>query len=118
MFKGDRLKELRKNKQLTQSQLGEMLALDKSTICCYEKGTRQPSLENIISFMQIFGVSADFFLGSDHLIKTVEDVKYEAISMSKEEISFIKELRKDKMVYDILLNDPKRGAQLIKHHLN
>ena len=118
MFKGERLKELRKTKKLTQSELGEMLALDKSTICCYEKGTRQPSLENIIAFIQIFGVSADYFLGSDHLIKTIGNEEQEVVAMSKEEILFIKELRKDKTVYNILLNNPKRGAELIRHHIN
>ena len=39
MFKGDRLRALRKQKHLTQTELGEMLGLDKSTICCYEKET-------------------------------------------------------------------------------
>ena len=107
MFKGDRLRALRKQKHLTQTELGEMLGLDKSTICCYEKETRQPPLENIIDFMQIFNVTADYLLGVDHLIKVVED-----------EIKFIEELRKDKNVYDILLENPKRGADLIKHRLN
>lgn len=118
MFKGDRLKTLRKEKGLTQTELGEMLGLDKSTICCYEKGTRQPPLENIIDFMQIFNVTADYLLGSDHLIKTIEDKNYEAITMSEEEVLFIHELRKDKNVYNILLENPKRGAQIIKNRLN
>ena len=34
--------------------------------------------------------------------------------MTNEEIKFIEELKKDKMVYDILFSDPKRGADLIK----
>ena len=51
MFKGDRLRALRKQKHLTQTELGEMLGLDKSTICCYEKETRQPPLENIKLYM-------------------------------------------------------------------
>ena len=120
IFKGDRLKYLRKNKKLTQTELGDMLGLDKSTICCYEKGTRQPSLENIIDFMQIFAVTADYLLGSDHLIKTIENPNsdFEVRTMTEEEIIFIEELRKDKMIYDILLENPKRGADLIKHRLN
>ena len=31
-----------------------------------------------------------------------------------ERYKFIEELKKDKMVYDILFEDPKRGADLIK----
>ncbi len=118
MFKGERLKTLRKKKGLTQTDLGNMLGLDKSTICCYEKGTRQPPIENIIDFMQIFAVTADYLLGTDHLIKTVEDPNYVVKTMSKEEITFMEELRKDKMTYDILLQDPKRGADIVKKHLS
>ncbi len=118
MFKGDRLKSLRKKKGLTQTDLGDMMGLDKSTICCYEKGTRQPPLENIIDFMQIFAVTADYLLGSDHLIKTVINPKYTVKSMTEEEVIFIDELRKDKMIYDILLENPKRGADIVKKHLS
>ena len=117
MFNGQRLKSLRKKKGLTQTDLGDMMGLDKSTICCYEKGTRQPPLENIIDFMQIFAVTADYLLGSDHLIKTVINPKYTVKSMTEEEVIFIDELRKDKMVYDILFSDPKRGAKLIQNRL-
>ena len=76
MFNGQRLKNLRKKKGLTQTDLGNMLNIDKSTICCYEKGTREPPIDNIIELMHIFGVSADYLLGTDHLIKIDEDKEY------------------------------------------
>ena len=117
MFKGDRLKDLRKEKGLTQGQLGEILGIDKSTICCYEKGTRQPPIENIIDFMQIFNVSADFLLGTDHLITTISDEPIQSITMSKEELVFLEELKKDKTVYNILISNPKRAADIVKKHL-
>lgn len=118
MFKGDRLRALRKEKGLTQSELGDQLGIDKSTICCYEKGTRQPPIENIIDFMQIFGVSADYLLGTDHLIKTIENNNSATIAMTKEELMFLEELKKDKTVYSILLENPKRGADIVKKHLS
>lgn len=118
MFNGERLKQLRKKKGLTQTDLGEILGLDKSTICCYEKGTRQPPIENIIDFMQIFNVTADYLIGTDHLIKTVEDSHIEAVALSKEELIFLEELKKDKTVYNILLDNPKRGAEIVKKHLS
>ena len=67
--------------------------------------------------MQIFAVTADYLMGTDHLIKTVENKEEKIVSMSNEEVSFIEELRKDKMVYSILFENPKRGADLIKHRL-
>lgn len=114
MINGERLKNLRKDKGLTQKELGDMLGLGKSAICCYEKGLRNPSLETIMDLVNIFAVSADYLLGIDKLIEINigEDKTY--IPMTNEEIKFIEELKKDKMVYDILFSDPKRGADLIK----
>jgi len=37
--------------------------------------------------------------------------------MTREEIIFIEELKKNKLVYDILLYDPKRGADLVKKEI-
>ena len=117
MLKGERLKLVRKNKGLSQQELADMIGASKSLISCYESGKRNPSLENIISFMEIFGVSSDYLLGADNLIKTVEDDSEKYYLLTKEEIIFINELKKNKLVYDILFDDPKRGAELIKKKL-
>lgn len=117
MLKGERLKLVRKNKGLSQQELADMIGASKSLISCYESGKRNPSLENIISFMEIFGVSSDYLLGADNLIKTVENDSEKYHLLTKEEIIFINELKKNKLVYDILFDDPKRGAELIKKKL-
>ena len=39
---GDKIKELRKNKHLTQEALGNMIGVSKRTIINYEKGTSYP----------------------------------------------------------------------------
>lgn len=117
MINYERLKNLRKGKGLTQQDLADMIGASKSLICCYETGKRNPSLENIISFMHIFGVSADFLLGSDNLIKTVENGEEKYNYLTNDELKFIEELRNDKMIYDILLSDYKRGIKLIKNKL-
>lgn len=117
MINGKRLKELRKAKGLNQTELGDILGVSKSSICCYENGTRNPSLETVIELMQLFGVSADYLLGTDSLVKVVEEEEVRYASLTKEEILFIEELRKNKFVYNILLDDPKRGAELIKNKI-
>lgn len=108
----NRLRELRKNKKLTQSELGLILGVTKASICCYEKGTRTPNLETIISMMALYNVTSDYLIGSDKIvtIKNKED-KNEVIA--QEELLFIKELRKNKYLAEILLSDPKRGIELI-----
>ena len=117
MINGKRLKELRKAKGLSQGELGDILGVSKSSICCYENGTRNPALETVIELVHLFGVSADYLLGADNLIKVVEndDVRY--ASLTKEEVLFLEELKKNKFVYDILIDDPKRGAELIKNKI-
>ncbi len=118
MLNGSRLREVRKAKGLTQTELGELIGVGKSAICCYEKETRNPTLEAVIEMINVFGVSADYLLGVDFLIKTVNKDSTELyVAMTKEEITFIEELKKNKMVYDILLQDPKRGADLVKKEI-
>jgi len=117
VINGERLKNLRIGKGLNQQELADMIGGCKSLISCYENGKRNPSLENIIAFMQIFGVSADYLIGADNLIKTVENGEESYKLISSDEIKFIEELRKNKLVYDILFTDPKRGAELINNKL-
>lgn len=115
MIKGERLKQLRKAKHLTQTDLGNMVGVKKSVISLYESEQRNPSIESIIDFVQIFNVTADYLLGTECLIKTFDDKKETKImAFTKEEVEFIEELKKNKAIYDILLNDPKRGMELIK----
>ena len=118
MLNGNRLREVRKQKGLTQTELGELIGVGKSAICCYEKETRNPTLEAVIEMIHVFGVSADYLLGADYLVKTSDaDSNIEYVSLTKEEIVFIEELKKNKLVYDILMEDPKRGAELVKKEI-
>lgn len=109
---GNRLKELRKSKNLTQSELGEILGVTKASICCYEKETRTPNIETIIAMMALYNVTSDYLIGSDKII-TIENIPEVREVISKEELKFIKELRKNKYLAEILLEDPKRSVELI-----
>lgn len=109
---GSRLKELRKSKNLTQEELGNILGVTKASICCYEKELRTPSIETIISMMALYNVTSDYLIGSDNII-TIENEQEKREVISKEELLFIKELRKNKYLAEILLEDPKRSMELI-----
>ena len=117
MFKGDRLKTLRIGKDLSQQALADMIGASKSLICCYESGKRTPSVENIIAFIHIFGVDADYLLGSDSLVKVVTDDKVTYEPITKEELEFIKQIKNDKVLYDALFKEPKQGVKLVKEKL-
>ncbi|MDT2905182.1 helix-turn-helix transcriptional regulator [Lactococcus lactis] len=62
---GNKLKTLRKSKELTQSELARQLNLSKGTVSSYEQGKMYPSVEVLIKMCQILGVSSDYLLGME-----------------------------------------------------
>ena len=117
MVKGDRLKALRKEKGLTQSQLGELIGVKKSVICLYERELRNPTIESIVALCQIFNVNADYLIGNDELA-TIDNNNEEHFAMTKEDVDFIIELRKNKAAYALLVEDLKRGMDFLKSKIN
>ena len=59
----NRLKELRKAHGYTQTELGTMINVGKSTISQYESGTRQPDIDILVKLSQIFNCSIESMLG-------------------------------------------------------
>ena len=109
-----RIKELRKSSNLTQQELGKLLNVTKVSVCCYENGTRTPSLDTLIDLSNIFHTSLDYFVGNDTFVISDDDEKY-GIMMAKEEIEIIKELRQatNSDLYRKLISEPKRTIELI-----
>ena len=60
---GNRIKQLRQQADLTQSQLARVLNVSPALISAYELGDRKPSLEILVSLAATFKVSTDFLLG-------------------------------------------------------
>ena len=59
----DILRELRKERGLTQQQLAEQLKLSLSIISKWENGKHQPSIEDLKLLVNFFNVSADYLIG-------------------------------------------------------
>ncbi|WP_418223529.1 helix-turn-helix domain-containing protein [Clostridium isatidis] len=59
----ERLKELRKEKQLTIEQLAKDLGSAKSTISRYENNKREPKKDFLEMLSNYFNVSVDYLLG-------------------------------------------------------
>lgn len=57
-----RLKELRKNKRISQLKLAMDLNMNQNTISRYENGEREPGIKEIISIAEYFNVSIDYLL--------------------------------------------------------
>ena len=58
-----RIRELRKERKLTQTQLAELLATTQDTISLWELGKSYPDLPSLVRLCDIFDVSADYLLG-------------------------------------------------------
>lgn len=59
----DRLRELRKEKGLTQQELADFVGISRSTFPLYELGKREPVLTNVIHLAKYFQVTTDYLLG-------------------------------------------------------
>lgn len=62
---GDRIKELRKEKNLSQIQLASQIGVSQKAIDYWELGTNEPKSSYIIKLAKYFDVSADYLLGID-----------------------------------------------------
>lgn len=69
---GVRLKYLRMQDKLTQTELGNALEIAKSTISMYESGKREPDFETIEKFADYFNVDMATFFPSGEIEKTAD----------------------------------------------
>ena len=63
---GNRIKELRKKKHLTQFQLAELVDVSTVYVSYIENGKRQLSLDNLINIANVLEVSCDDILVLNH----------------------------------------------------
>ncbi|MBQ7913751.1 MAG: helix-turn-helix transcriptional regulator [Clostridia bacterium] len=59
----EKLKELRKEKELTLREVALGLAIPLQTYASYEHGTREPSIAMIYDICKFFDISADYLIG-------------------------------------------------------
>ena len=100
----------------TQKQLGEMIGVTKVSICCYENGTRTPTLDTLIDLANALQVELTYLLGVDSFV-VAEGEPEVGINIAHNEIALIKELRMHIKLYERLLEDPKRTMDYIEKKL-
>lgn len=72
---GERLRKARTAKGLTQTTLGEKLAIKKANVSQWENGHHMPDLEQLAALCDATGMSADWMLG-----RTQKELSAEALS--------------------------------------
>ena len=61
-----RLKELRLEKELTQTDVAKVMNITYNTICFWEKGRSSPNISELKKLAQFFNVSTDYLLGLEN----------------------------------------------------
>ena len=59
----ERIKQLRKERGLSQDQLAKILGVSRSTVGMYETGKREPDFESCEAIADFFNVDMDYLLG-------------------------------------------------------
>lgn len=60
---GERIKESRKHKNLTQSQVAKILCMTQQQYSRFENGVFELDYENLVKISKLFEVSLDFIFG-------------------------------------------------------
>ncbi|NSW91337.1 MAG: helix-turn-helix transcriptional regulator [Firmicutes bacterium] len=92
---GNRIKQLRKENNLTQNQFASLFGLYDSTISQYENGKREPEYDTLIKIANKFNVSIDWLLGrveskdlvileTNNLPEQLRDIGVEYLMLAKE----------------------------------
>jgi transcriptional regulator with XRE-family HTH domain len=89
----DRIKALRVEKKLNQSQLGEILGVKQRTISDIEKGVSNPTVTQIEKLSKFFNVSSDYLLFGIEPEKEIEPIERE----------ILKTIRDNKTLYGSLI---------------
>jgi transcriptional regulator with XRE-family HTH domain len=62
---GERLRAIRENRELSQSDLARLAGMQPSAIAHFEADRRKPSFHNVRALAKALNVSADYLLGSN-----------------------------------------------------
>lgn len=68
----ERLKELRKEKHMTQAQLANILGVAKGTVAMWEMGKRNPSLETLEQMSAVFDRTVSYIMGTSDDLSSPE----------------------------------------------
>ena len=79
---GERIIQLRKQKNLSQQELADKIGASRTIIGNYERNANTPSIEVLLKLAKVFDVSVDFLIGEGELssydkavLKRMEDIE-------------------------------------------
>ena len=87
----ERIKQLRKKKGISQSELAELIGVKNNTVSTWERGTRKPDFEALNLLSNYFEVSFEYILGSSdkeeaRVVPTQDELDELALSALADEL--------------------------------
>ena len=97
---GKRIKSLRKQHEITQTELGKMIGVNQTTINSYEKDISLPPIDRLSKMADIFEVSVDYLLGKtdERSLAKKHDGPSVIMDLENELSNLILQLNEDKIV--------------------
>jgi len=92
---GEKIKELRKKKKMTQQDVANKLKLAKSTISQYENNINEPDNKTLIKIADMFEVTVDYLLGRDPN-PTLSQSEKEEMRVTEELINMLENIPSNK----------------------
>ena len=89
-----KLKELRKQANMTQSQLSEKLGVTGQTVLNWENGVYEPKIEQLIKLADLFNVTIDYLVDRPTKISKADEICKE---LSKISVDDLYEFNKSKL---------------------
>mgnify|MGYP002627407892 CR=1 FL=1 len=90
----DKIKLMREQLGITQSDLAKQLGLTRSSVNSWEMGLSVPSTQYIIELAKLFGISTDYLLGLERdAVISVEGLSEKEVSILLDLIKCFKENR-------------------------
>lgn len=97
---GNRIKQERTKRGLSQTELGRLCSSSRASISCYERAQRSPDISILIKFAQIFNTSIDYLIGLTSNAEPDNRVIGATLGLSDNAIETLKELKENKCSYD------------------
>ncbi|OPA73240.1 transcriptional regulator [Paenibacillus selenitireducens] len=75
MTMGERLKQLRLQRNISQEEVARTIGITRSAYSHYEINNRQPVYETLLKLSTFFEVSLDYIVGGDAFASTSQDTQ-------------------------------------------
>ena len=109
----NKLKELRKEKNISQEQLAKELNISRQAISKWESGKAYPDIDNLILLRKIFGVSLDELIMEEEEKVEENNSKQELIESSKKGIFENSDSEAEEFSVNLILGGFIRGFGIV-----